>query len=320
MKTLVTAGTNPDLDGVSSALGYAELLTHQGIESVAGFEGKPQLDAEFLLDHLKMTLPGIPDSFDEVILVDLGNKVYAPRVVQRSPELVVKVIDHRALHNIEMEFPSLRETNLSLVGACATIITEELYQQQVIPSRDVATLLYAAIHSNTLNLKASVTTERDLNAVADLSASYPMSKKLIEAMFAYRTQLSEDQLMFVLKNDFDENSESPDGTFGVAQLETLDASLLFARYRELIYQTLIHFKEVYKLKYVFLTAPSIQQGINYLFAIDEATSAFLRRYFVGHLDSYEDKGGPGKLLMTNKLLLRKQIKPMFQHVPDMPGD
>jgi len=138
MKTLVTAGTNPDLDGVSSALGYVELLTHQGKESVAGFEGKPQLDAEFMLNHLNMTLPGIPERFDEVVLVDLGNKVYAPHVVQMSLELVTVVIDHRMLHNIEMECPALRETNLSLVGACATLITEALYQHQVIPSQNVA--------------------------------------------------------------------------------------------------------------------------------------------------------------------------------------
>lgn len=320
MKTLVTAGTNPDLDGLSSALGYVELLINQGKECVAGFEGKPQLDAEFMLNYLNMTLPGMPESFDEVVLVDLGNMIYAPHVVQLSPELVTLVIDHRILHNIEMEFPSLRETNLSLVGACATIITEALYQRQIIPSQNVATLLYAAIHSNTLNLKSSVTTERDLKAVADLSSSYPMSQTMIENMFAFRTQLSKDQLAFVLKNDFDANGESPDGSFGVAQLETLDAASLFAEYRELIYQTLSRFKNVYKLKYVFLTAPSIRHGINYLLAVDEDTSVFLHRYLGENLDSYEDIGASGRLLKTNRLLLRKQIKPMFQHVPDATGE
>jgi inorganic pyrophosphatase/exopolyphosphatase len=320
MKTLVTAGTNPDLDGLSSALGYVELLTTQGEEAIAGFEGKPQLDAEYLLSHLNMPLPNIPDTFDQVVLVDLGNKVYAPRIVQRSPELVIKVIDHRILHNIEMEFPSLRDTNIDLVGACATLVTEELYKHHVIPSRDVATLLHAAIHSNTLNLKAGVTTERDLKAVANLTASYSMSQTLIDEMFAFRTRLSADQMAFVLKNDFDAYGESPDGNFGIAQLETLDATSLFHGYAELIHQTLIDLKATFKLKYVFLTVPSIRQGINYIYAVDEETTEFLHRYLRRDIIAHEEPGKPGRILKTKKLLLRKQIKPIFQHIPELTKD
>jgi len=320
MKILITTGAAPDLDGISSALGYVELLTQQGKECVAGFEGKPQLDAEFMLKHFKLNLPAILQSFDEVILVDMGNKVYAPQIVQRFPEMVVKVIDHRVLHNVEMEFPSLRESNLDLVGACATMVTEELYQHQVTPSHTVATLLYAAIYSNTLYLKAGVTTERDLRAAECLAASYPMSQELIEEMFAFRTRLSKDQLVFVLQNDFDVNGDSPDGTFGIAQLETLDASSLFAEYREIIHQTLLQLREEYKLDYVFLTAPGIKQEANYLYAPDEATRAFLCRYFAGHLAPYDDRETPGEILLTNKLLLRKEIKPIFQHAPAIEQD
>jgi len=320
MKTLVTAGTNPDLDGISSALGYVELLTAQGEEAIAGFEGKPQLDAEFLLNHLNMTLSGIPDAFDEVVLVDLGNRVYAPRIVQKFPELVTKVIDHRILHNIEMEFPSLRDADIYLVGACATIVTEELYKNHIIPSHAVATLLYAAIHSNTLNLKAGVTTERDLKAVADLTTSYPMSQTLIEEMFAFRTRLSPDQMAFALKNDFDAYGESPDGNFGISQIEALDATTLFRGNTELIYRTLLDLKTAFKLKYVFLTVPSIQQGINYLYALDEETTQFLCRYFGNDIDVHENLGKFGRILKTKKLLLRKQIKPMFQHIPELTKD
>lgn len=320
MKTLVTTGRNPDLDGVSSALGYAELLTAQGKEAIVGFEGKPLLDAEFMLNQLGMFLPELPQDFDEIVLVDLGNMVYAPRAVQKAPELVVKVMDHRILHNVEIEFPSLRETDLNLVGACATIVTEDLYRYKITPSRVVATLLHAAIYSNTLNLKASVTTEQDLRAVANLSASYPMSQQLIEGMFAFRTKLSADQLRNALKGDFDPHSESPEGSFGIAQIEALDGAMLIKNYRELIYNTLIQLKAIYKLTYTFLTVPSIQQGVNYLYAIDEETSRFLHRYLDRELTAYDDADSPGILLKTRRLLLRKQIKPMFQYITDSMKD
>jgi manganese-dependent inorganic pyrophosphatase len=315
MKILVTAGMNPDLDGLSSALGYAELLTHQGKDCVAGFEGKPQLDAQFLLDQMSMSLPHIPDNFDEVVLVDLGAKVYAPRVVQKAPELVIEVIDHRILHKIEMEFPAVRKVNIEQVGACATMITEYLYTYNVLPSKPVATMLYAAIHSNTLNLKAGVTTDRDHAAVAALASSYTQSQELIAAMFTFRTKLNAEQLEFALENDFDANGESSDGNFGIAQIEALDARAFFDENRQLIHHTLRRLKSKEKLDYVFLSVPSIQQGINYLYAVDEATGAFLHKYFVGHLDSYEDQGAPGILVKTTKLLLRKEIKPMFQQIP-----
>lgn len=312
MDILVTTSLNPDLDGTASALAYAHFLTVKGDRGIAGFEGAFQLDAQFVLKRLAFSCPLMPNTFDKIVLVNASTIAYAPDIVKKNQESVVKVIDHRLYHDIEFEFPPVEKVNVEQVGACATIVTEELAHCSIVPPQKITTLLYAAIHSNTLDLKAGVTTKRDHEAIALLASWYPMSRELINAMFRFRTMLSPEQIEFALKNDFNGHFNTVDGIFGIAQVEMLDGTELFSKHKELIYHVLKDLKEQYKLDYVFLTVPCIDQNMNYLYTIDSKSANFIRKYMARCLDTPTDNQTIGILMRTNKLLLRKEIVPMFE--------
>lgn len=312
MTELLTCGKGPDLDGVSSAIAYGELLEAQGKKVFVGFDGKVQLDAQFFVEKLGLTLHTLSTNFESVRLLDVSALSYTPAVVQRRPELVVEVVDHRLIHNAEIDFPVADKIIVEQVGACATIIAEMAYHQPSLLSENSAAMLHGAIHSNTLNLKSNVTTERDIRAVSFLEENYNIKMDWIEEMFAYRTALTEQQLVFAIQNDFQSHHESPEGTVGIAQLEVLDAPELFAEFKDVILETLKEQKRKYGLDFVFLTAPSIRHGINYLIAEDTATTDLLERHLGSTL--VDPNETVELILKTNKLLLRKEIAPFLNQL------
>ena len=314
METLVTTSLNPDLDGIASVLAYIHLLTATGEGGKAGFEGKFQLDAQFLLEQLAFSLPPMPNRFDKVVLINASTRADVPNIVKKHHKKVVEVIDHRLYQDIEFEFPSVKRVNVEQVGACATIIVEELARYSEVPPQTIATLLHAAIHSNTLDLKAGVTTQRDREAAALLASWYPMSRSLIDEMFRFRTILNPEQAESALKNDFKSPFNTADGILGIAQIEMLDGTALFLEHTELIYRVLKELKEQYNLDYVFLTIPCIDQKINHLYAVDKESADFLRKYMAGCLDTSPDSQSSSLFMKTSKLLLRKEIVPMFENL------
>jgi inorganic pyrophosphatase/exopolyphosphatase len=313
MVELLTCGNSPDLDGVSSAIAYGEILQADGRKIYIGFEGKVQLDAQFFVEQLGLTLNTLPSHFDKVRLLDVSALLYTPAVVQKHPELVVEVIDHRLIHNAEIDFPLANKIVIEQVGACATIVTEMAYSQPLLLSNHSASMLHGAIHSNTLNLQSSVTTKRDINAVAFLEKNHDINPDMVEMMFAYRTVLTEEGLLFALQNDFQAHHESPEGKVGIFQLEVLDAPELFADFMDIILKTLNDQKLKNGLDFVFLTAPSIRQECNYIVAADIPTANLIESHLGTRL--IDPNETTNLILKTNKLLLRKEIVPLLNQLP-----
>ena len=312
-KELVTCGEGPDLDGISSAFAYVELLRAEGKDAQVGFSGSLQLDAKFFVDRLQLTLPPIPPDFDKVRIVDSSSIAYLPEAIQRSAEKVVEVIDHRRTNDVKADFPGIERVAIKLVGACATIIAEMLLRRSLSLPRDIATLLHAGIHSNTLKLNSGVTTHRDHAVVRALESKYQIDLSLVAEMFEFRTAVGEESLLAALQNDFQPNIESPDGLVGVAQIETTNAPRLLEKHKDLIQETLLAQKSRHQLDFAFLTLPSINEAINYIYAADRPSEEFVLTYLKHHLPNPHARHEGA--LSTDKLLLRKEILPMLLRFP-----
>ena len=93
----------------------------------------------------------------QIILVDASDSIgISPRINRKN---VIDVIDHRPLHE-KHAFPHAT-FHIEMVGSSATLIAEKFYLEKIVISPESAALLYSAIISNTVNFKATVTTERD---------------------------------------------------------------------------------------------------------------------------------------------------------------
>lgn len=103
---LVASKINPDLDGLACAYAYAKLLKTQGKQAVGGIFGAPHVEAEYLINRLKIRdisfSPKGP--FDYFILVDASDLKGMPGVIK--PEKVIEVVDHRPAPNVGKLFPA----------------------------------------------------------------------------------------------------------------------------------------------------------------------------------------------------------------------
>src|SRR5437764_3310678 len=117
--TVVMTRVGPDLDGVASAIGYAEL-----IEARAWLPGEMDAEARYVYDRCGAPRRAADEDVagcHRFILVDASGLSAFPENV--DPHDVIEVIDHRAHHRATIDFPG-DAIDIQPVGAAATLIAE----------------------------------------------------------------------------------------------------------------------------------------------------------------------------------------------------
>ncbi len=152
-------------------------------------------------------------------------------------------------------------------------------------------MLYTAIFANTLNFKASVTTERDKKAFEELKPFIDLPANWIEQ---YYSEIESD----IFKN-FEEAIQNDtkilENNWAVAQIELYDAKTLLQKSEFL--KTLK--KVMSKYSDWLLTMPSISEGKNYLFSNSENIKQILSEKMQTNWNNEVEE--------TKKLYLRKEI-------------
>jgi inorganic pyrophosphatase/exopolyphosphatase len=218
MLTVVLPRTHPDLDGVACALAYAEFLRRSGIASRPWLPTEGDTEAEFALKKCPGTDMAEPNQFGpetRFILVDASGLEGFPEIVPVSQ--VVEIIDHRQHGSPHRLFPQAR-VHIEAVGAAATLITEKYHAASMVPSHNAGTLLYGAIHSNTQELKGSITTDRDVAAASWLESVLNIPGGFLDEQFSARR----DAIVGDLDDSvFRESKTFPhmSGPYVIAQLE-----------------------------------------------------------------------------------------------------
>ncbi len=300
--TLVTSYKNPDLDGVASAIAYAEFLQHLGLAASAGILGRPHVEASYVLGRFKIPLPRIiedADEFTEVRLVDASDNGAFGGCI--PIDKVTEVIDHRQVNNPN-HFPKAT-FQLDLVGSAATLIAEKFMRANLGISSGAATLLYAAIISNTLNLKSSVTTFRDQQAASWLNQVAKLPNNFWQELFAAKSDLSGYKLTDTMLGDFKIFTFNGK-TVGITQLEILAADKLLEQRAHEVVQALATMMSNHKLDFMFLNLIDLVADRNYFVTSDPETQILLAKVL--------------KLIFSNNIaerpgmILRKQIAPLIQ--------
>ena len=167
---VVTSGKKYiDIDAYAGCIAYAKLLNLKGIKAKAISTAKPNesitpslMKLTFKLDEYK------PDQEDEYMIIDVSNKDYFDTFVQEKK--IIGIIDHHVGYEKYWKDKLKEKAQIEFIGSVATIIVE-LYEKENLMeqiSRDLAILLISAILDNTLNLKAKITTKRDIMAYKKL--------------------------------------------------------------------------------------------------------------------------------------------------------
>lgn len=147
----------PDQDALASAYGLQELLRYKGIESLICYQGEiDKANTVSMTEALGLQLYDVDDlqiqKEDEIILVD-GQKGNVNLEEQIGEEIAC--IDHHPVQDTD----SYRFFDIRKVGACATMIAEYFFENEIPVSRKVATALVYGIKMDTANLMRQTTPE-----------------------------------------------------------------------------------------------------------------------------------------------------------------
>lgn len=300
MKIAVTAGQSwVDIDAYSCIVAYTELLRLEGQAVEAVNPGALNASIPPYLATLGACRTEPSSHECRVILVDISDPAYVSGFVK--PEAVIEVFDHHLGFETYWQEKIGNKAQIEFIGACATLIWEVFVArgQAKNISMDSATLLAAAIVSNTLNFNASMTNERDRQAYSELSQIAKLPSNFIANYFLACEAGTLKDIAAAIKNDTKiQVLDNLGVTLTIGQLELWD-SASFIRSNESI------IRKTFGLEpYWMLTSPSISEGLNRLYT----TNAKVKDWLTKAINASWD----GDFGSTKRLYLRKEIIPALK--------
>ncbi len=229
----------PDPDAIATAFGLQVLLAEKGVSSTICYKGKiDRGNCKSMLKHLHIDIENIDElntmkSDDEVILVDAqkGNG----NTYDIIGNEIASIDHHPTFENQEYRFADIRPD----VGACASIIAEYFYENNIPLNKKMATALMYGIKIDTADMTRGVS-ELDLDIFHKLYfkcdhsiLSYFSSNELqLKDLKSYSTAIDsveiDNHMSFASTG-----SNCPDGLIAtisdfIMALETVDFSVVYS--------------------------------------------------------------------------------------------
>ncbi len=301
-KTLVTCYVDPDLDGTAGAVAYAEYLNKNGVNATAGVMGEMHDEAKYIYKRFNFPLPESvkgDTGYDAVVLADASDMKGLEGNI--DPVKVVEIIDHRKINEAHL-FPNSK-VQIEMVGAAATLVAEKFYNTNTEISKMSATLLYGAIVSNTLNFKATLTTERDVQMAKWLKEQVGLDNNFWKELFMAKSDLSGDKLRKRMEGEF-ANFEIIGKKFGIVQVEIVNVDELVGSRLSEILKFLKDIKIDNKLDFIFQTTIDLENGRNVFIAGDIEAQEVLKSVLGVKFEN--------NIAIKDGLIMRKQIVPLVR--------
>ncbi len=297
-KIVITSGSAfTDIDTLASAIGLKELLSQTGNQTEVVLPGEFNSSITESIRNWQIQVLKNPQLTNyQTILVDISNPQYICSWV--DSDSIMALYDHHFGFEAYWREKIGDQAIIKPIGACATLIWEQYAQKELTPTISTlsANLLTTAIISNTLNLKSSVTSSRDIQALAQLKPYTNLPINWPEKYFTEVEQHIFQDIPTAIKNDTKvQEITNLNQTFVIGQIELWDSSGFIRDHQKEIRDVLTSFGN----PNWFMTSPSISQGINYLYTENEEIKVSLSQIINAKFE--------GNVGTTPKLWLRKEI-------------
>lgn len=299
MRYIVTTGnTYTDIDGLACVLAYTQLLIHEGKDAIAWIPGVlnhsiPDTVSTWGVDYQTHYTPEESDRF---VVMDVSDDVYLRKFLDDNK--IVELYDHHFGFESYWKSHLGDRSHIEPVGSCTTLIVEQWKRRipHIAPTSAIANLVALSTVSNTLNFRASVTTERDREALQFVELYITLGANWIAIFFETQDQQTLFDLSRALKHDTKMITlGSLPHPLAISQLELWNGKEILTTCIAEISQ----FADSVGSPYYLLTVPSIKEGINYLFCPDLTVQNMLKTS-IGAIFR-------GNIGTTSKLYLRKEI-------------
>ena len=293
MTNIITSGRKYiDIDAYASMIAYRELLKVISDNNIiASTTAILNQSVPPLILNLRYSLDRSTDNENnEYILLDVSNPDFFDKQVKSSK--IVEIIDHHTgFEQYWAKYPNIK-TQIEFIGSVCTLVYEKIIQSRHVEilDTDLCKLLVAGILDNTLNLKTSITTDRDRSAYNELLRLGKVPEDFYKEYFsACEAEITKD-FEKAIKDDLkiEKAGTLPEviGQMIVLNLDNFDQEKMneiFAAYPEWMMNVIL--LEEGK-SYIYFGGDSIRQRLEHLF---------------------DKKCGSDNLLVLDKFLLRKQI-------------
>src|SRR4051794_29819820 len=161
-----------------------------------------------------------------VLLVDHAEQAQSVPGIEEAE--IVEILDHHHIGSIETRIPV--KATFDPVGSTATLVVERFRREGREPKRPTATMLLAALLSDTVVLTSPTTTDRDERVVAYLEELLELDARAFGMeMFEASSDASDLGAEEIVARDAKEYTTSAGHTIAIAQFETVGTGLLERR-------------------------------------------------------------------------------------------
>jgi manganese-dependent inorganic pyrophosphatase len=301
---LVTCYKNPDLDGYASAYAYAEYLQKRGVKAVAAISGKINDETSYILKKHKVEeLPSARkyiEKADAIILVDASDTIGIDEDIK--PSKVIQIIDHRT-HN-DIDAFKKAEILIETIGATSTLVAEFFIETNTPMSPESTVLLYAGIISNTVNLRAKVTANRDKRTAMWLTTKYEFPTDFVEKMFKAKSA-HKDKTIYEILDEHLATFKFHRARVAIIVVEMNEAEKFVAKNIDDILKALRRLEKKYEVHHIFLKVIDLGNPHHFFVAEELETQKMLIKNFQ---IEFEDN-----IAFTTHMLLKKEMTPVLKH-------
>ena len=311
MKTFVIGHSKPDTDSVVSAMAMAFLAKncpndkYENPVAVIAEDLNPE--TSYLFEKFNVEKPSIITANDiqvedKVILVDHNEE--SQRLEGLNNDQIIEIVDH---HKMNINFSNPIDIMVKTWGCSCSIIYHRMRIQNVTPDKTLASLMLAAILSDTVAFKSSTATPKDQEMAMELAKIAEITD--IDAfaleIFKAKSNVSKLSCEEIVKNDykvFDFNGKK----VLIDQVETVEQETIIAEKKDCLLTAMEKVKQEEAVDLLFVVITDILKVNSKLLLLGADEEATAIKAFAGKVTEKLLDIGP-------KLSRKKEIAPAIEH-------
>lgn len=310
MKTFIIGHKKPDTDSVVSAMALEYLYSQK---ECFGYD-QPQAkivdplnpETNFLFEKFGVKAPQlltadqITDQ-DQIVLVDHNEE--NQRLDGLNPDQIVDIVDH---HKANLNLSKPIYMTFKTWGSSAAIVYFMMQQNNVVPTKELASLMLCAVLSDTIGFRGPTTTPKDKELAQELAKIAEINDidALALEIFKAKSNISKLTDAQIVTNDY-KIFEFGDKKVMINQLETVEQDVVVNDKKEALLTAMAQVKQEQSVDLIFMVVTDVLLLNSKMLILSEQEKQVAQQAFGGQVvDQIIDIGA--------RMSRKKEIAPLIE--------
>lgn len=313
MTTFIFGHVKPDTDAVVAAMALEYLYKNSDLnqvfanpEAVLVSELNPEttfLFKKFGLSAPRVLTAGEIANDDQVVLVDHNEA--SQRLAGLNQDQIVNIVDH---HKINLDLTNPIHLTFRPWGSSCTLVYHLMKNENVVPDKTTASLMVAAILSDTVGYKSATTTPEDLKLGGELAKLAGMTDVDAFTLEIFKaksdvSQLTDEQIVTNDYKIFDFGGKK----VLIDQIETVEQDLVLTQKKAGLLKAMTAIKAKEAVDYIFVVITDVLKVNSKVLVLDDKSAQIAIAGFGGLVVNQILDIGP-------RMSRKKEIAPVIEKV------